>query len=296
MNFLEETVGDYSARFGQRHHLPEYRQIELYSKKKKLAFSSEPSKGKWPGNALSTEVAFMLLEIHLISKDISLENHTSWQKYLGLPRSTVTEKLVAEVYRLLRIHHVAVVHPEGHLELNDGLIHIRCTYQRCALALVVTPVGLELLESFVFYYLDSFSQPYSEAYVEAMLAQYFVDIVGEIKRFSDEDRILYQFRQAMPVNRHFRFDSDHPRYQVVENDLIIEIGSFHADPARYPIDFYLIFEDSLHIIPVEALRRERLPLDSLPRWRARTADGLHLPERFCLRFGRETVVVGLPMS
>jgi len=296
MNFLEEIVADYSARFGQRHHLPEYRQVELYSKKKKLTFATEPANEKWPGSALSTEVAFMLLEAHLIAREPSLEDKPSWQKYLGLPRGTVTEKLVAEVYRLLRIHHIAGTHPEGHLERDDGLIHIRCTYQRCALALVVTPVGLELLESFVFYYLDSLSQPYSEAYVEAMLAQYLADIVGEVKRFSDEDRILYQFRQAMPMNRHFRFDNDHPRYQVAENELVIEIGGFHADPARYPIDFYLIFEDSLHIIPVEALRRERLPLDSVPRWRARNADGLHLPERFSLRFGRETVVVGLPMS
>lgn len=238
----------------------------------------------------------MLLEMHLISKDPSLEDKSSWQKYLELPRGTVTEKLAAEVYRLLRIHHIAGAHPEGHLELDDGLIRMRCTYRHCALALDISPVGLELLESFVFYYLDSFNQPYSEAYVEAMLAQYFVDIVGEVKRYSDEDRILYQFRQAMPVNRHFRFDSDHPRYRVEENNLVIEIGGFHADPARYPIDFYLVFENSLHIIPVEALRHERLSLDLLPRWRARTTDGLHLPERFSLRFGRETVVVGLPMT
>jgi hypothetical protein len=296
MNFLDEIVADYSARFGQRHHIPEYRQVELYSKKKKLTFSTEPANEKWPGSALSTEAAFMLLETCLISRDMSLEDKTSWQKYLALPRGTVAEKLVAEVYRLLRIHHIAGVHQEGHMELDDGLIHIRCTYRRCALALVLTPIGLELLESFVFYYLNSFSQPYSEAYIEAMLTQYYIDIVGEIKRFSDEDRILYQFRQPMPVNRHFRFDSDHPRYQVAENDLIIEIGGFHADPARYPIDFYLIFEDSLHIIPVEALRGNRLPLESLPRWQARTVDGLQLPKNFCLRFGRETMVVGLPMT
>ncbi|QFY41504.1 hypothetical protein F6R98_01745 [Candidatus Methylospira mobilis] len=296
MNFLDEIVAGYSTRFGQRHHLPEYRQIELYSKKKKLAFADEPLQRIWPGNALSTEAAFMLLETQLISRDPSLEDQLSWQRYLALPRGTVTEKLVAEVYRLLRIHHIAGVFPEGHMELDDGLLHISCTYRRCALALVLTPVGLELLESFVFYYLDSFNQPYSESYVEAMLTQYYFDIVGEVKRFSDEDRILYQFRQAMPMNRHFRFDSDHPRYRVAENNLAIEIGGFHSDPARYPIDFYLIFEDSLHIIPVEALRRESLPLDSLPRWRARTAGGLLLPDRFRQRFGRETVVVGLPMS
>ena len=45
----------------------------------------------------------------------------------------------------------------------------------------------------MFYYLDSFRQPYSEAYVEAMLLQYFLDIVAETRKFADGDRVLYEF-------------------------------------------------------------------------------------------------------
>ena len=43
------------------------------------------------------------------------------------------------------------------------------------------------------------TRPIPRAYVEALLAEYFDDIVGEIKRYSDEGRSLYQFRRAEAV-------------------------------------------------------------------------------------------------
>ena len=300
MHFLEDLLDDYQARFGHRQHLPEYRQVEFYTRKKRLGFSPAVAEAGRPRlrGALATEMAFQLLEGLLTSHQPALEGLTSWQRYLALPRSTAIDKLVAEVYRILRVHHLALVMPEGRLEvdMDDGLIRIRCVHARCALFLTTTPVGLELLESFVCYYLDAARQPYGDAYLEAMLAQYFVDIVAEIKGFNDEDRILYQFNQRLPINRHFRFDSDNPAYRVEAGMLQLEIGKRYADPLRYPVDFYLVFDGRLHVIPVEALRQGCLPLAELARWQARTEDGLRLPERFRTRFGREENVVGLPMT
>ena len=63
-----------------------------------------------------------------------------------------------------------------------------------------------------------------------------------------------------------------------------------------PSIFFVVLDDTLHIIPVEALRDGALPLADLSRWRARTPDGLTLPAHFRPRFGREMMVVGQPMT
>lgn len=296
MKLLGDMVSDFEARFGHRWTVPEYRQIELYSKKKKLAFSDAATACNdthIPG-MLGTSLAFMLLESFLESRDASLlEGKVSWQKYLSLPRKTPVEKLVAEVYRILRIFRFSTLHTSGLLEMRDGLVRASCTFERYALSLNITPIGLALLESFVFYYLDSFRQPYSEAYVEAMLTQYFTDIVAEIRKFADEDRVLYQFRQAQAFNRHFRFDCDNPKYTMRDGYIFLDIGDTYRDPMRYPIDFFLIANDALHIVPVEALTNNSLPVTELGKWKS---PHMELPAHFRARFGRETMVSGLPMT
>jgi len=300
MKLSGDVLADFSCRFGSRWSVPEYRQIELYTKKKKLAFSDDDTNAtdnSQVKGTLSTGVAFMLLETFLASQDpLLMEGMNSWQRYLALPRKTNTEKLVAEVYRILRMLKIAMSHKNGLLEARDGLIRVSCVFERCALSLNITTAGIALLESFVFYYLDSFRQPYGTAYVEAMLMQYFTDIVAEVKKFSDEDRILYQFRQARQFNRHFRFDCDNPKYKHQDDFLILDIGEMYSDCARYPIDFFLVLDDILHIVPAEALTDKKIPLSELGKWKAQTANGNELPSHFCMRFGRETMVSGLPMT
>jgi hypothetical protein len=300
MKLLGDVLEDFGCRFGNRWSVPEYRQIELYTKKKKLAFSGfdqDASDIYQAKGTLSTSVAFMLLDNFLASQDPSLmEGKTSWQKYLSLPRKTNIEKLVAEVYRILRIVKIAMSHKDGLMEVRDGLIRVSCVFERCSLSLNITRAGLALLESFVFYYLDSFRQPYGIAYIEAMLMQYFTDIVAEVKKFSDEDRVLYQFRQAQPFNRHFRFDCDNPKYTQQDDFLIFDIGDIYSDCARYPIDFFLMAEGILHIVPAEALTNKKILLVELSQWKARISNNMELPIHFRTRFGRETMIAGLPMT
>ena len=300
MKLLQEMLIGSRRALGQGWHLPEYRQIELYTKRKKLSFRDSPARtaeGEEAPDPFAPLSALMLLESHLAAADPELfEGRTSWARYLALPRHTGTDKLVAEVFRILRIFRIAATHAQGKLEARDGLIRAACHFNRCALALNITPAGLSLLESFVFYYLDSFRQPYGEAYVEALLTQYFTDIVGEIHKFADEDRVLYQFRPGFAYfNRHFRLDCDNPRYEAEIGHIQFAIGAGYSDPVRYPIDFFLPLDDGLHIVPVEALRAGRLASSDLPRWRARHS-GEPLPAHFRMRFGRETMVVGLPMT
>ena len=262
MKFHQDTIAEFRKLFGGQWAAPEYRQIELYTKKRQLAFLDDEAGSAGasrPPNPLGTLVAFSLLADALEAQDLSLEGQPLWQKYLSLPKKSVTEKLVAEVFRILSIYRTVVLHRDGQMEIHNGSVKLNCTHNRCALSLWISPIGLRLIESFVFYYLNSFRQPYSEAYVEAMLMQYFLDIVAETKKFADEDRVLYQFRRKYDFNRHFRFDCDNPKFAFDGDQVVFDIGERYHDKCRFPIDFFVMVRDVLHIIPVEALTRGALP-------------------------------------
>jgi hypothetical protein len=294
---LAELLADQHRCFGHRWSLPEHRQIELYTKRKKLAFGDAPPAGAVPAGTFGLLAAGMMLEAHLSSSDpLLMESRSSWHGYLALPRATVTDKLVAEVHRILRIFRIATFHRDGRIEASDGLVRASCNFNLCALALNITPAGLDLLGSFVHAFLDAPNHPYGEAYVERLLMQYFTDIVGEIHKFADEDRVLYQFRSPGYFNRHFRFDCDNPRLHADDDGYRFEIGAAYADANRYPIDFFVTLDDDIHIIPVEALKDGALKQSELSRWKAREPFRKQLPTAYQQRFGREVMVVGLPMT
>jgi hypothetical protein len=296
MTLLQDQVADYAERFGKRLSLPEYRQIELYARKRRVLFDEDGAAPAPIPGLLGLTTAFALLNDFLEAADPSLEGKAGWERYLALPRKTTTDKLVAEVFRILRLVRTTIVHAAGHIEVSDGLVKLFCTYNRCALTLNITPLGLDLLRSFVVYYLDSLAQPYGEAYVEAALTAYFTDIVTEIKSFADEDRVLFQFRRKFATfNRTQRLDCDTPRFSIEAETVSFDIGASYANGARYPIDIFVVIDEQLYIIPVEALTDFALPVAELAAWKARTS-GPHLPARFALRFGREIQVVGLPMT
>lgn len=296
MPLLDDMVADYSERFGKRLSLPEYRQIEIYARKRRVPFAEEAA-GTPPAisGMLGLGTAFMLLDGFCQSRDIGLEGKPLWERYLALPRRSTTDKLVAEVYRILRIIRLTSLHAADHIAMEDGLITLFCTYDRDALRLTITPLGLELLRSFVVYYLESFHHPYSEAYVEAMLMEYFSDIVGEIKSFADEDRVLFQFRRKYRFSRTLRLDCDSPRFISENGRIRFDIGDTFANGARYPIDIFVMIDEALYIIPVEALTDFSLSAEALPSWKAR-GDNAALPACFRSRFGRTIQVVGQPMT
>ncbi|MET0388987.1 MAG: hypothetical protein ABW321_23640 [Polyangiales bacterium] len=284
-------------------HFPEYRELDLYDRAKRLSFvepAPEAAATLPPPMAASVESlrhAQHALDDHLAARDPLLgEGRSSWQRYLDLPRKTATDKLVAEVFRILRIVRVAASHAQGHVEQREGLIEFACTFNRCALSVSMTESGLALLTTFVSYFLQAPELPYSEAYIELMLGQYFTDIVAEIKKFADEDRILFQFQHAGYFNRHFRYDCDNPHLHFEGDQVRFEINKLHANPTVYPLDFYCMLDEHLHIVPVEALRDGRLPHAQLSAWRARCAEGASLPASFRHRFVRERMIVGQPMT
>jgi len=290
--FVHPAIG-WSANL----RLPEYRQVELYTKRKALSFLDPPAAEEAPFDRIAAAArAALVFEATLAGIYPSEHPLTSWTRCKELPRSTQTEKLLAELHRILRVVRKVAFNPHGHVDMRDGVVCLNGAIDRVALSLEITRAGLDLLETMVAYWFEARTGIYPEAYVSWMLAEFFFDIVAEIKRFSDEDRILYQFRRSAPFNRHFRFDCDNPKIAFESDRLIFEMGERYRDPGRYPIDFFAVLDDVLHIVPVEALVDGSIARDELQRWRARSLDGFSLPASFRTRFAREKIVVGQPMA
>lgn len=278
--------------------LPEYRQIELYSKKRALTFAEDSEAELAEAEAAIAALAqvFAVLDAALGEQLDSPEPMAVWRKVRALPRRNGIDKLTAEIYRTLRIFHAAGWHETGRVTVKNGLVKASATVERTALTIRISRIGMTLLESAVAYRLATADQPYPDAYVEAMLCRYWADISAEIHWYYDEDQVLYQFQDRLGLNRHLRFDCDNPKFSVDGGLCRFVIGECFRDAARYPIDFFVVIDTLLHIIPVEALSDGALPLAELPRWRARLADGFTLPASFRPRFGREVMVPGLPMT
>jgi hypothetical protein len=280
----------------RRLSLPEHRQIELYSKRKSLDFDEPVADGTPYAQLAGAVRAFHTLETVLAARLFDGEPQTSWSFYTALPRDALADKLATQLYRILRVAKLVLFHPGGQVVCEDGLVKITGVVGPTVMALELTPHGLTLLESAVAFWALHQHSPYPTAYVEALLAEYFDDIVGEIKRYSDEGRSLYQFRRSRPYCRHFRLDCDNPKWSFEGDRLVIEIGARFRDPARCPIDFFLIVDGALHIVPVEALDGTGIARAELAKWRARLGDGQPLPPEFRQRFTHPQNPINQPMA
>lgn len=295
MTLMHDIVAELAEGSPHRLFLPERRQIKLYSQRRPLHFAEPPA--ALPLAQLAGAVrAFLLLDGYLAATLEHSDAPGSWQFYLNLPRKTATEKYLAQTYRILRTLRIVLLHPHGQVTLEDGTIRIKGIVGPSALLVEISSSGLTLLESVVSYYLQAVSSPYPAAYIEAMMAEYYFDIIAEIKRFEDEGRALYQFQRTKFFSRHFRFECDNPRINRLADEYEFVIGAAHPGTARFPIDFFVEIEDGLHIVPSEALQENRISTTNLTKWKAVTPDGTTLPASFRMRFGREVHEVNQPMT
>ena len=296
MDKLPELAGELVARSSTRLSLPEHRQIELYTRKKTLAVSADDARLAEAARVAAACTACLLLQAAFEADDPATK---------AAPPGTSTARCRAAAAASGRWRKSSVscassasvaLHREATVVAEGGLLRFFGTIDGTVLALNISPAGLALLESAVAYYLGSFTQPYSAAYVEAMVLRYYADIVGEIKRFSDEGRSLFQFREPLRLNRHLRLECDTGRVRIIDDACHFDISEASRDAARFPIDFFVIIRDVLHIIPVEALSNGTIAIADLPRWRARGTEGSTLPASFRMRFAHEIMPTDVPMT
>ena len=296
MDKLSERVADLAVRSSTPVSLPEHRQIELYTRKRALAVSATKERPQEFARVTAACTASLLLQAAFEADDPAQEGRTTWEVYSDRRQGSAGERAVAEIFRILRVVRKVSLHRDGSVTADGGLFRIFGIIDGTVLALDISPAGLTLLESVVAYYLGSLAQPYSAAYVEAMLLRYFAEIVDEVKRFSDEGRSLFQFCEPLRINRHFRLDCDTVRVRISDETCRFEISVGARDAARFPIDFFVVIRDVLHIIPVEALSDGSIAVADLPRWQARGTEGSALPGSFRMRFAHEIIPTDVPMT
>ena len=210
MDALPELVAELAARPKTRLRLPEHRQIELYTRRKSLAVAEADAR-----------VAGMRPHRRRLHRLLAAAGRLRGGRS-GAGRPQHLGRLSRAAARQHRRSGGRRNLPHPARRPQGGAAPRRARWPRPAgcsassasidgtvLALDISPAGLALLESVVAYYLGSFAQPYSAAYVEAMVLRYYADIVGEVKRFSDEGRSLFQFREPLRLNRHLRLRLRH---------------------------------------------------------------------------------------
>ncbi len=166
----------------------------------------------------------------------------------------MVEKVALQLHRVTRILRLIAFHPHGQVEMRNGVICMGGVIGKEVYYFDITAAGLDLIETMVAYWFSARDSVYPESYVGWVFSEMFFDLGGEIRRYSDEGRTLYQFQRKGPFNRHFRFDCDNPK-TTFEGDFVqIDIPAPYRDSARYAIDFFAVLHDVLHIIPVEALK------------------------------------------
>jgi hypothetical protein len=230
-------------------------------------FPAEPFAGA--GAPLS---AFMLLDRYLASCHPSLAGRTSRERYRSLPRNNRSERLVAELYRILRLYDVVGMNG-GTIRSESACVHLNHVVDSIAYSCRISLPGPELLVSFVHYYLSLPFRRDPPAYVEAVLSSYYNDIVDQIRNFHDEDANVLVFHTGVKINRHVRFICGDAPYRFDgDGHVTFGIEEYFRNRGTVPVDFYIEIDGELFIIPVEALDNGRLPRSELESWKAQNTE------------------------
>ena len=274
-----DTLGIFLAqaflRSTAKTHLPEIRKVELsYNARQGVSvlpfLQTAPEAEPFPGFLAPLDI-FGILNDYFVFLNPDFESISSWERYCKLPKTSRSEKILAEFYRILRVYFLVCTHQEGRIEEKpeEGLILLNLPETSVVYTAHLSPIALELLCSAVTYYLFSLKRPDPEAYVEAMLSSYYKDVADHISFFCDEGSNIYQFQMTFHMNRHLRLIGGNAPIQMDTEFVFFELEDFHQDALRYPIDIYFKIERQMYVVPVEALTNNKLPRIELERWKAK---------------------------
>jgi hypothetical protein len=258
MESLASLLAAADREHGYRNFRTEYRDIEMYTAKNRSAAITEYFQAQTGQQAMLSTLSGLWSLLTLLEAEFCqqqpelLEGVTGWQRYQQLSKRNRTEKIIAECYRILRVIRIAWIHPEGEIKQKQGVIECGCNCNEYPVLLRLTQTGVDLLQTLVQRYLERRNTPYGERYHEAILQNYYQDLLGEIRGFEDEDRALCQFRTVLKMNRHVRLNCRNPRYEVCDGYCVIQLGPSFDDGQCHPIDFHLRLNDRFYIVPMEA--------------------------------------------
>ncbi|MBM9614110.1 hypothetical protein JWJ90_07395 [Desulfobulbus rhabdoformis] len=273
MNGFAEAGAERLTRNTQGRRLPEYRELEMYTNSSVIQLCdpecAEENNGWNIPQVMDALEAFSFLDGYWESVKPQFAGLPPEQRFIRLEPRTQTERIMGQIYRILKIIRQGIAAPDVRIQTGRGLFKMNYVAPPYAFALHISFGGLEILTASIVVYLNSFRQWFPEAYLEAMLGQYYEDAANEIKYLSDEIGSVQQFRKKMFFNRHHRLRCGSARYSLTSDSLVIDVGPRYANSFLYPIDFFLQVDGIFHIIPAEALEEGKLPREQLADWQVR---------------------------
>ena len=217
---------------------------------------------------LETSIFFTVFDSYFEAKNPSLEGASFRSKYLSLPKNNNLEKIVASVYKILKVYRNATVHHFSSIVTSDNLHIINYSFNGTNFKLEITNRGIKILKSFIlcfFYYYESL---FSDSYLESLFNGYYANVLGEIQEFNDEDgSSLIRFPDSICSNR---YDCDSIKYSISNGELVFRIPDKFNEHTEFPIDIKFTYNGKVHILPVEVLNgTKRINIDNVRLWETR---------------------------
>jgi hypothetical protein len=201
---------------------------------------------------LEISIYFMVFDSYIESKNQSLEGLSFRQKYISLPQNTNLEKIIAQIYRILKVCRNAIVHSMSSI-VNDGnclLINYVNEKTGTNFRLKVSFKGIKIIKNFILNYLIYQKSRYSNLYKEYLFNSFYNDIIQEIYDFNDEDNKLVNI-DSRSICRFIRYNCCTIKFTVDDDMIVFNIPDGFNDSIKYPIDIYIEYGKIKYIIPIE---------------------------------------------
>jgi hypothetical protein len=258
--------------------VPEVQELSFHSKRQGgvniLPFLRQREASDYSALLFDPWRSYMMLDGYISTVYQELGSCTSYEKYKALPKNNRMEKLFSEVYRILRVYHMAFIHENGIIERESSMLwHVDMVTNPTVYSFRITDIGLNLLTSFVSYYFYSVNSIEPIPYIEAILSSMYGDIIDQIVDFHDEDADLRLFHSPLYLNRHFRYANGNATFAQEDGVLYFEKDVIYNDCGRFPIDFYFYYGNDLYIVPNEVMDSNKISINDISKWKARVDKG-----------------------
>lgn len=210
---------------------------------------------------LGIENYFDILDSYIDYQNPSMAGWGFHKKYKALPEKTNLDKVIKSTYLVEKIIRNAAVHHQK-ITKEKGLILLGYKdKQGNAFILQIMQSAYELLNKLICNYIYLLESGYSTAYCELVLApMYNLAIEGILKIEADDTVSVEKVSCKNGCSRILcrRYICRKIPFYVQGNSLQIDIDdSFVEDKESTPIDFELIYEGKLYVVPIEELNQNK---------------------------------------
>jgi hypothetical protein len=267
-NYIKRCI-EFLGKTGYARLLPERDHLELKedgTSQISMCFFEYISMGQIPiPDILSTSIYFMVFDSYLESKNPNLEGESFRQKYLDLPKGNNMERIVASIYRILKVYRNATVHQMHSILHTASDIRIDYLFSKTNFKLEISNQGIKTLQEFILCFFQYCESIYSDSYLELLFNGFYLDILKEIKDFNDEDgNILLSFPGL--INRYQRSDCKIKNYSIHNNELDFHFPDKFYDSTKYSIDIFFEYNNREYIVPNEVLNGKKLTIEKINLW------------------------------